>query len=394
MNHAIILCSGNSTRMQSGQNKVFMELLGKPLLFYTIKNFEDNEPIDSIIIVSRKEDKTKIESIIKKYNFKKIKNIVEGGKERQDSAYNGLKSIKNANKDDIILFHNGCNAFVKKEEINSVIIEAGKNGAAVLAFQLKDTIKKINKDNFVETTLDRNNLWQMQTPQAIRYSLALEAFEKAKKDKFYGTDDVSLLERLGKKVKIVQCSYKNIKITTKDDLSIAEGILMNESKIKNEFRIGLGQDSHAFSKDKNKKLVLGGFQIKNETGMDADSDGDVILHALFNAISTAIGERSLGFYADEMFSKQKITNSKEYLKIILDKLKGKNMEINSISIMIEASKPKLEPHTENIKDSLSKILDLDKELIGIAYHTGDNLTSFGQGRGMQCFSIITIKRKD
>ena len=158
---------------------------------------------------------------------------------------------------------------------------------------------------------------------------------------------------------------------------------------KNDFRIGIGQDSHKFSADKNKNLVLGGFIVPNEVGLEANSDGDIILHALFNAISTAIGERSLGYYADEM-RKKGITDSKQYLKIILKKLSEKNLTINNISISIEALKPKLEQYNDSIKNSLSKILNIEKEKIGIAFTSGEGLTSFGKGEGMLCFAIVSL----
>ena len=164
---------------------------------------------------------------------------------------------------------------------------------------------------------------------------------------------------------------------------------MGRNNISNNFRMGFGQDSHAFSKDKNKKLILGGYILPGEIGLEADSDGDVILHALFNAISSAMGDRGLGFYADKMF-KEGITDSKQYLKIMLEKLNQKNMKINNVSVAIEASKPRLEHHTDKIKDSLSSILGLEKEKIGITYTSGESLTSFGQGKGMQCFCLVTI----
>ena len=166
-------------------------------------------------------------------------------------------------------------------------------------------------------------------------------------------------------------------------------LLMKRKIINAGFRIGFGQDSHRFSADKDKKLVLGGFIIPNDAGLEANSDGDVVLHALFNAISSAIGERSLGYYADEM-CKKGINDSKEYLKVILNKLSSKNSKINNVSIMIEASKPRLDGHTEKIKDSLSKILKLSKDDIGITYTSGEGLTSFGQGKGMQCSAVVSL----
>ncbi|MBI2656417.1 2-C-methyl-D-erythritol 2,4-cyclodiphosphate synthase [Candidatus Woesearchaeota archaeon] len=165
--------------------------------------------------------------------------------------------------------------------------------------------------------------------------------------------------------------------------------MLKRNNVNTTFRIGFGQDSHKFSQNKNKKLVLGGFTIPNEIGLEANSDGDVVLHALFNSISSAIGERSLGYYSDEM-CKKGVTDSKEYLKVILNKLNQKNLKINNVSISIEAKKPKLEKYTDKIKDSISKILKLEKQNIGIAYTSGEGLTDFGKGKGMQCFVVVTV----
>ena len=388
MNFAIIVAAGKSKRMSKNVNKVFLPLLNKPMISYTIKNFQNCKHIDEIIIVTQKNDVKKISEIKQKYNFNKIKNIVFGGIERQESVYNGLMSIKNARNDDIVVVHNGSNPLVKESEIVECINAAKQYGAAVAGFPLKDTIKKISND-FVEKTIDRKDIYQIQTPQAIKYGLFVEAFNNAKKKKIEVTDDVSLVEALGKKVKIVPCSYENIKITAQDDIAIAEGILMKRNNIRLNVRVGFGQDSHRFSANKSKKLVLGGYIVPNEIGLEANSDGDVVLHALFNAISSAIGERSISFYADNMYKKG-ITDSKEYLKVILNKLNEKNYQISNVSISIEASKPKLEKYTKKIQDSLSKILKLEKENIGITYTSGDGLTSFGRGEGMQGFAVVSL----
>lgn len=387
MNYAIIVAAGKSKRMKSNVNKVLLHILNKPMIYYTLKVFQKCSLIDEIVVVTQRSDIEKINKVKQEYNFDKIQKIVEGGKERQDSVHNGLISLKNVKNDDIIIVHNGSNPLVKEVEIVRCIDAAKKYGAAVAGFPLKDTIKKI-KNGFVEKTIGRTDVYQVQTPQAIKYGLFVGVFQNAKNKKLRFTDDVSLVEALGKKVKLVSCSYENVKITTREDLEIAEGILMNRNNA--NFRIGFGQDSHRFSSNKNKKLILGGYVIQSETGLEADSDGDVILHATFNAISSAIGERSLGYYADEMFKKG-ITDSKEYLNVIIKKLEQKSHEINNISIMVEASRPKLEKYTDNIKNSLSKILKIDKQNIGIAYTSGENLTSFGQGRGIQCFVVVTIK---
>ena len=399
-NHVIIAAAGKSTRMDANSNKVFLPLLGKPIIYHTIRIFENCNSVDSITIVVQKEDIEKINNIKNNNNFKKIKNIVDGGIERQDSVYNGLMAIKNLSNnidnEDIIIVHNGSNPLVKEDEINECIENTKQYGAAVVGFPVKDTLKEA-KEGIIIKTVDRTNLWQMQTPQAIKHGLFLRAFENAKNKNLKFTDDASLVEALGQKVKIIKCSNENIKITTPEDLVIAEGIMMKRNMGKkllfqeksNFFRVGFGMDSHAFSKQ-NKPLVLGGFIVPNETGLEGDSDADVILHALFNAISQSIGERSLGHYATPLFREKGIADSKEYIKVILDKLGLLNYAINNVGITIEAKKPRLEQYSENIKESLAFILGINKDKIGLNFTSGEELTAFGQGEGMQCFAVVTI----
>lgn len=226
MNIAIILAAGNSERMR-GINKIFYPIKGRPLVFYTISALEKHPQINKIILVARKPDFKKLSSLIKNYRFKKIKAIVRGGKTRQDSAFNGLKEAGklDAKPGDIILFHNACNPLVSRTEVFEIIRAAKENKAAVLARPARDTIKKADKNGFVEKTISRENIYLTQTPQAIEFALAKRAFEKAFTDNFRGTDDVMLVERLGKEVKIVPADSKNIKITYPEDLDFIKKFL-------------------------------------------------------------------------------------------------------------------------------------------------------------------------
>ena len=381
MNIAIIVAGGKGKRMHTRINKLFLLLNKEPIIYHTIKKFQDSKNINKIILVIRPEDRNKFGAIIKKNNFNKIIKVVDGGIERQDSVYNGIKAIDNAKDDDIVLIHNAVNPFVDEATINNCISATKKYGAAVVGFPAKDTIKVV-QDGFVKQTIDRKFLWQVQTPQAMKFFLAKKAFERAYQKKFYGTDDVSLVEMLGGSVKVVYCLRENIKITDPYDLAYA-------NKLTNASRVGIGQDSHKFSDNKNKKLVLGGIKIEKETGLEANSDGDVILHALFNALSTAIGMKSIGFYADDMCRKG-ITDSKKYLEFILGKVRERGYKISNVAIMLEGKKPNIDEHIENIKSKLSKILKIKAENIGIAATSGDELTDFGKGLGMQCFVVVTL----
>ena len=226
MNFVVILAAGDSERMR-GINKIFYKVRNKPLIFYTISIFENHPKINKIVLVTKKTDRKKFFDLIKRYEFKKVSRIIEGGKIRQDSAFNGLKAAEKlgAKSGDLVLVHNGANPLVSQNEITNVIRAAKKYKAALVGQAARDTIKEVTKERFVIRTIDRKKIFLAQTPQVIEYELAKRAFEKAHREKFYGTDDVSLVERLGVKPKIVQAGSKNIKVTYPEDLKFVENQL-------------------------------------------------------------------------------------------------------------------------------------------------------------------------
>ena len=220
----IIAAAGNGKRMGTDIPKQFLDIKGKPVLGYTVEAFEKNENIDSIIIVTSAE---KIDycrkEIVEKYSFNKVIKIVEGGSERQFSVYNAIKAIDE--NTDIVLIQDGARPFIMKEDIDKVIKGVIENGAAVMAVKSKDTIKVADENGFVKDTPDRSFIWNIQTPQGFLLPIIKEAYKKAEEDRFIGTDDSMLAERLGYKVKLIEGHYTNIKITTKDDLWVAKNIL-------------------------------------------------------------------------------------------------------------------------------------------------------------------------
>ena len=223
MNGVVIVAAGTGTRMNMGINKQFIKLEGKEIIYYTIEKFYRNENIEDIVVVVKEEEAEFFrKKILDKYNFKNIK-IAYGGKERQDSVYNGLKSLdKNC---DIVLIHDGARPFVSDKIINKSIEEAKENKAVVVGVPVKDTIKVIDNNNNIVDTPNRSLLWAVQTPQTFDYNLLIKSYEDAFKDNFYGTDDAMLVERIGYKVKMVEGSYNNIKITTQEDLNLGNQIL-------------------------------------------------------------------------------------------------------------------------------------------------------------------------
>jgi 2-C-methyl-D-erythritol 4-phosphate cytidylyltransferase len=203
--------------------KQFLMLKDKPILAHTVDRFERCELVDEIILVVP-EDYLEYcsQAIVDKYGFKKVRKVICGGKERQDSVYLGLKAC--SNNTSIVVIHDGVRPLISPDKISESIKICQKKNAVVLAVPVKDTVKRVEHGNII-TTLDRTKLWLTQTPQTFEYKLILDAYEKAKKDNFIGTDDSALVERLGYEVTILEGDYKNIKITTTEDLTIAEKFL-------------------------------------------------------------------------------------------------------------------------------------------------------------------------
>lgn len=222
---AIITAAGKGKRMGSKIRKPYIELAGKPVLAHTILPFENSKIITSIIIVTAPGDEELcLKNIVKKFGFKKVIKVVRGGKERQDSVMSGILAIDD--ECDIVIVHDGVRPFVTKIMIEKAVKTAHKIGAAIVAAPVKDTIKQAAA-SFVKKTLNRDELWAVQTPQAFRFDILKNAHEQAKKQGFTGTDDSILVERLGHKVAVITGLYDNIKITTPEDLVLGKAILKN-----------------------------------------------------------------------------------------------------------------------------------------------------------------------
>jgi len=220
---AVIVAAGRGRRMNMDVNKMYIDIGGKPVLARTIQAFEDCRLIDEIVLVVNEHDIVYCkQNTVDEYGFTKVKTIAAGGKERQNSVYNGLLAVNNGCG--IVLIHDGARPFVSEKSIIDSINAADRFGAACVAVPVKDTIKRADDAGLVYETLDRSTLWSIQTPQAFRYSLIMKAHQKAMEDGFIGTDDATLVERLGIKPKLVMGSYDNIKITTREDLALAEVI--------------------------------------------------------------------------------------------------------------------------------------------------------------------------
>lgn len=218
---AVIVAGGKGTRMGAQMNKVFLPLLGREMLFYTVSAFESNKNIESIIVVTGKDDIDKCRSLVKKYGFTKVEHITEGGATRRQSVRNGLYKASG----DIVLIHDGARALVTDEEINSTINDCISFGAAAAGVKCKDTLKR-EENGFIAGTIDRESTYLIQTPQAFALDRIRSLHDRAEREGFEATDDCMIAEHYGMKIKISEGSYNNIKLTTPEDMLTGEQILM------------------------------------------------------------------------------------------------------------------------------------------------------------------------
>jgi 2-C-methyl-D-erythritol 4-phosphate cytidylyltransferase len=223
---AIIAAAGSGRRMKSDRPKQFLALNGTPIIVHTIRKFDACSAIDYIIVTAPRESLDEVSQLVKSAGLRKSVAVVEGGERRQDSVSMGMNHLQSGTE--IIAVHDGVRPFVPVNDIENVVREAERSGAAILAVPIVDTVKQAEKD-LVQSTLTREHLVLAQTPQAFRTNILKEAFERAAKDEYYGTDESSLVERLGHPIAIVRGSERNIKITRPGDLTLARAFLEEET---------------------------------------------------------------------------------------------------------------------------------------------------------------------
>lgn len=225
---AIIAAGGVGTRLKTDRPKALVLVGGRPLFTYSVEVFEKSLIIDGIILVVPADHARDFEEAVKPCGFKKLKKIVIGGRTRCDSVFNGLQALDA--KTEIVVVHDGARPLIRPEIVDEAIRQGKTHGAAVVGVPVKPTIKRINRQGmFVEETLNRDELWEIQTPQVFRKDILWKAY--AQRGTEDSTDDAGLVERLGIPVKVVRGDYENIKITTNEDLIAAEAFL--KARLKN-----------------------------------------------------------------------------------------------------------------------------------------------------------------
>jgi len=393
---AIIPAAGSGIRMGLPVPKQFFELGGVPILFRTLRVFQQVEAIGHIIVVVPSENCSLVEEMVQRYHLGKVDAVIAGGRERQDSVRAGLAALPQ--EVELVLVHDGVRPFVPAAVVEKCLQEAEKSGAAMVAIPVKDTLKSVSSRKVIESTVDRSGIWQAQTPQAATKKLFNEAFAAAAaKEDFIATDEAGLLELLGHPVTVVEGSELNIKITRPEDLVLARAILMESGEDMHNMEgscqcsIGHGYDAHRLVAGRH--LVLGGVDVPFAKGLLAHSDGDVLTHALCDAMLGAAGAGDIGRHFPDTDQKFKDISSQRILEAVVDLVSERGFILQNADITVVAQKPKLAPYLAAMRKNLATACRVEQDLINLKATTTEEMGFEGRGEGISAHAVVMLKKK-
>ncbi len=386
---AILLAAGSSTRM--GQvDKQLMALRGIPLFMHSLRVLEQSDLIDSICIVFSEDNLAEGKRTVSEASPEKVAATVVGGGRRQDSVKLGIDALHSAGvQPEWLVVHDAARPFIDEEMIERGLETARETGASVTAVPLKDTVKQV-EDHVVTDTPARDRLRIVQTPQVFRASTLIKAHAAVTEDV---TDDASMVEMNGGTVTVFAGSYDNIKITTPEDIAIAETIFdrrNGQPADQANRRWGVGFDGHRLVDGG--PLRLGGVEVPFERGLEGHSDGDVLLHAITSALLGAAGLGDMGSNFPSSDPSLAGIDSARLLERALARLRETGWEPDHLDATIIAQRPRLSGHVEAISVCIAEVTGLAPNSVNIKVTSTDHVGAIGDGEGIAAQAVATIIR--
>ena len=382
MIHFIILAAGKSERFKKKKNKfskLFFKVNGISPLEHLMKSVSNSPIINSITLVVNKDDKSEIAGFKKKYH--KLDSVINGGITRQQSVFIALKNIRKKRvktKNDIVLIHDAARPFLENQIIRNCISQLKKYDGVFPALNIDDTLR--NKKNL--NSYDRNIIISSQTPQAFKFDKIYMAYRLIKGNY---SDDVAIANEFGLKIKIIEGQKLNFKITNPSDSEIYEKLI--EQYYRN--KIGNGFDFHKFKKGKS--IKIGGLKIKSKFSLEANSDGDPVLHSITDAILGALNEKDIGFHFEPGNKAYKNANSIIFINKALQLLMNKKGEIINLDLNIICDYPKIKPIRSKIRKSISNILKIDEDIINIKATSTEDEGFVNAKKGIACQTAVSLR---
>ena len=382
---AVLLAAGNSTRMGGSRSKVLEELGGRPALCRSLEVLDRCPLIGEICLVCREQDRADMLPLTS--GLATPVQVVPGGAQRQDSVERGVEAL--TAPWEYVAIHDGARPLVTDEVLAAVCRDAMAHGAATAAVPSKDTCKLADEAGFVAATPARDRLWAVQTPQAFSLALYREALGKARAAGQSYTDDCQLIEAAGGSVKLTMGDYRNIKLTTPEDLLAARAYLGGEGG-KKTVRIGYGYDVHRLVEGR--KLILAGVEVPFEKGLLGHSDADVIAHAVADALLGAAALGDIGHLFPDTDPRYDGADSLKLLGEVCRLLREKGFSIGNIDATLLAQRPKIAPHIVQMRENLAAACGIAVDQVSVKATTEERLGFTGREEGMAASAVCLLER--
>ena len=377
---AIVVAGGDGRRMGGDLPKQFLPLGGRPLLDRTLSAIAASARVDGIVLVLPptfpEEGKGSYRSV------EKVLAVVDGGEQRQDSVRNALAAVPE--DAEVILVHDAVRPFVSEELLERCVELAREHGAVVPVVPVRDTVKQWDRGERTLRTRDRSELMLAQTPQGFRAGILRDACRKAQEEGRQGTDDASLVESAGYPVIPVPGEEANIKITIPEDLRMAEGLLRGRT----DFRIGIGGDAHKLVAGRD--LWLGGVRLEHERGLLGHSDGDVLLHAIADAIYGALGEPDIGRHFPPGAAETEGIESRSIIAHARGRMVEKGYGLVGLDAVIVCEEPKIAPVVSVLRSSIAGMLSLPEDRVNLKGKTTEGMGFEGRKEGISAWAVALL----
>ena len=375
---AIIVAGGRGARFGGERLKQFVALAGRPILQHSVDAFVRSRCIDDIVVALPGELVASPPAYLA--NPAKRIEVVEGGARRQDSVANAFARVDG--RADVVVIHDAARPLVSDTLIHRTVDAAIEGGAAIAAMRASDTVKRATPSGTIAETLRRDEIYLAQTPQAFRVDVLRDALSRTDD----ATDEAMLAERAGHEVRLVESDATNLKVTTQDDLAMAERLLSSAVPV---MRVGTGYDLHRLVAGR--PLVLGGVTIPFEKGLEAHSDGDVVCHAVTDAILGAASAGDIGQHFPDTDAAWKDANSVDLLRRAADAMRDAGFAVVNVDVVVIAQRPKLLPHVRAMREHVAHALGCDVSRVSVKGKTNEGVDAVGAGEAIAVHAVALLQ---
>jgi 2-C-methyl-D-erythritol 4-phosphate cytidylyltransferase/2-C-methyl-D-erythritol 2,4-cyclodiphosphate synthase len=380
---AIVVAAGTGRRLGAGP-KSLLPLGRSTVLERALRGVLAPAEVHRAVVVAPADAVAPVERLAAA--FPKVAAVVPGGPERQDSVVAGLAAAADA---EWVVVHDAARPLVSAGLVRRVLLAARETGAATAAVPARDTVKVVS-GGLVRQTLDRETVWLVQTPQAFRAALLRDAHARAQREGRRASDDAALVEAYGGSVRVTEGEALNFKVTTAEDLALAEALLRQPDR-GGERRHGIGYDAHRLAPGR--RLVLGGVEIPFDRGLTGFSDADVVLHAAMDALLGAAGLPDIGQHFPSSDDRFRDADSAELMRDVVVRVRQAGYAPVYLDTIILAEAPRLAPYLAAIRRTIAALLELEESAVSVKATTTDGLGAIGRGEGIAAQAIATLARR-